>query len=46
MLKFIGIVAELFHELIADSSYHVDKICFIKIIFEENTLKAKLVPDL
>ena len=29
MLKFIGIVAELFHELIADSSYHVDKICFI-----------------
>lgn len=45
MLKFIGIVAELFHELIADS-YHVDKICFIKIIFEENTSKAKLVPDL
>lgn len=43
MLKSIGIGTELFHKLIENDCYYVDKTKFIKTIFEENTSKVMLI---
>ena len=36
MLKSIGIGAELFHKLIENDCYYVDKTPFIRTVFKEN----------
>ena len=43
MLKSIGIGAELFHKLIENDCYYVDKTPFIRTVFKENTSKVMLV---
>ena len=43
MLKSIGIGAELFHKLIENKCYYVDKTPFIKTVFEENQADVTLI---
>jgi len=43
MLKSIGIGAELFHNLIENDCYYVDKTSFIKTVFEENKADVMLI---
>ena len=43
MLKSIGIGAELFHKLIENDCYYVDKTTFIRTVFKENTSKVMLI---
>ena len=43
MLKSIGIGAEIFHKLIENDCYYVDKTPFIRTVFKENTSKVMLV---
>ena len=43
MLKSIGIGAELFHKLIENDCYYVDKTPFIKTIFKENKADVMLI---
>ena len=42
MLKSIGIGAELFHKLIENDCYYVDKTPFIRTVFKENTSEVML----
>ena len=43
MLKSIGIGAELFHKLIENDCYYVDKTPFIKTVFKENKADVMLI---
>ena len=43
MLKSIGIGAELFHKLIENDCYYVDKTSFIRTVFEENKADVMLI---
>ena len=43
MLKSIGIGAELFHKLIENDCYYVDKTSFIKTVFEKNKANVMLI---
>lgn len=43
MLKSIGVGAELFHKLIENDCYYVDKTSFIKTVFKENKADVMLI---
>ena len=43
MLKSIGIGAELFHKLIENDCYYVDKTPFIRTVFKENKADVMLI---
>ena len=43
MLKSIGIGAELFHKLIENDCYYIDKTPFIRTVFEENKSDVMLI---
>ena len=43
MLKSIGIGSELFHKLIENDCYYVDKTPFIKTVFKDNKADAMLI---
>ena len=43
MLKSIGIGAELFHKLIENDCYYVDKTLFIRTVFKENKADVMLI---
>ena len=43
MLKSIGIGAELFHKLIENDCYYVDKTSFIRTVFDENKADVMLI---
>ncbi len=43
MLKSIGIGAELFHKLIENDCYYVDKTPFIRTVFQENKADVMLI---
>ncbi len=43
MLKPIGIGAELFHKLIENDCYYVDKTSFIRTVFDENKADVMLI---
>ena len=43
MLKSIGIGSELFHKLIENNCYYVDKTAFIRTVFDENKADVMLI---
>ena len=43
MLKSIGIGAELFHKLIENDCYYVDKTPFIRTVFKENNADVMFI---